>query len=40
MMTMITPTITSKRFDPTVKPKPNAGCNTASCGYDKGDCPQ
>ena len=29
-----------KRFDPIVKPKPNAGCNTAMCEYDKGDCPQ
>ena len=22
------------------KPKPNSGCNTAACEYDKGDCPQ
>jgi len=23
-----------------VKPKPNSGCNTAACEYDKGDCPR
>jgi len=22
------------------KPKANSGCNTAACGYDKGDCPR
>ena len=23
-----------------LKPKPNSGCNTAACEYDKGDCPR
>ena len=23
-----------------VNPKPNSGCNTAACEYDKGDCPR
>jgi hypothetical protein len=23
-----------------VKPKPNSGCNTPACEYDKGECPQ
>ena len=23
-----------------VKPKPNSGCNTAACEYDKGECPR
>ena len=23
-----------------IKPKPNSGCNTAACEYDKGECPQ
>ena len=24
---------------PDIEPVPNSGCNTASCGYDGGDCP-
>jgi hypothetical protein len=28
----------TKDIDPTVEPKPNSGCNTAACDYDKGDC--
>jgi Leucine-rich repeat (LRR) protein len=27
-------------YNPNVKPKPNSGCNTAACEYDRGDCPQ
>ena len=23
-----------------LKPKPNSGCNTAACEYDKGECPR
>ena len=30
----------TKAYIPNVKPKPNSGCNTASCEYDKGECPQ
>ena len=30
----------TKNINPNVKPKPNSGCNTAACEYDKGDCPQ
>jgi hypothetical protein len=24
---------------PDIEPVPNSGCNTASCGFDGGDCP-
>ncbi len=27
-----------RNVDPNIKPKPNSGCNTAACEYDKGDC--
>ena len=27
-------------YIPNVKPKPNSGCNTAACEYDKGECPR
>ena len=30
----------SKDYNPNVKPKPNSGCNTAACEYDKGECPR
>ena len=30
----------SDHLDSNIKPKPNSGCNTANCGYDKGDCPR
>ena len=30
----------TKDVDPNVKPKPNSGCNTKRCEYDKGDCPR
>ena len=30
----------TKNYNPNVKPKPNSGCNTAACDYDKGDCPR
>ena len=30
----------TKNVNPNVKPKPNSGCNTAACEYDKGDCPR
>ena len=28
----------SKKYNSNIKPKANSGCNTAACGYDKGDC--
>jgi hypothetical protein len=28
----------SRHINPLVKPKPNSGCNTPACEYDKGDC--
>jgi len=30
----------TKDINPNVKPKPNSGCNTAACEYDKGECPR
>ena len=27
-------------LNPSVKPKPNSGCNMERCEYDKGDCPR
>jgi F0F1-type ATP synthase delta subunit len=30
----------TKNTNPNVKPKPNSGCNTDACEYDKGDCPR
>ena len=30
----------TKNVNPNVKPKPNSGCNTAACEYDKGECPR
>ena len=30
----------AKDYNPNAKPKPNSGCNTADCEYDKGDCPR
>jgi hypothetical protein len=30
----------TKNYNPDVKPKPNSGCNTAACEYDKGECPR
>ena len=30
----------TKDYNPNAKPKPNSGCNTANCEYDKGDCPR
>jgi Leucine-rich repeat (LRR) protein len=30
----------TKDYDPYAKPRPNSGCNTAACSYDKGDCPR
>ena len=30
----------TKHANPNVKPKPNSGCNTVACEYDKGDCPR
>jgi Leucine-rich repeat (LRR) protein len=30
----------TKNIDPSIKPKPNSGCNTLACEYDKGDCPR
>eukprot|EP00943_MAST-04B_sp_MAST-4B-sp1_P009868 g9868.t1 len=30
----------TKNYNPNAKPKPNTGCNTAACEYDKGDCPR
>ena len=34
-------TVAANRFPIYLKkPKPNSGCNTAACEYDKGDCPR
>ena len=30
----------TKRYNPNAQPKPNSGCNTAACEYDKGECPR